>query len=104
VRELENLVERMVVLAGPRSELGVGDLPGPVRGGLPVAADEAGDGYEAARQRFDRIYFANLLRRHGGRVTDAARSAGLSRGHLHRRLRELELDPDAARRPNGPIE
>ena len=102
VRELENLVERMVVLAGPRSELGVGDLPADVRGGLPVAASETGDGYEGARQRFDRIYFANLLRRHGGRVTDAARSAGLSRGHLHRRLRELELDPDAVRRPADP--
>ncbi|MGB3970169.1 MAG: helix-turn-helix domain-containing protein, partial [Planctomycetota bacterium] len=98
VRELENLVERMVVLAGPRHELGVGDLPAEVRGGVPAAVADAADDYDAARLRFDRIYFANLLRRHGGRITEAAQAAGISRGHLHRRLRELGLDAGDARR------
>ncbi|MFN3244852.1 MAG: sigma-54-dependent transcriptional regulator [Planctomycetota bacterium] len=91
VRELENLLERMVVLAGARSELGATDLPGELRGsddaGAALAASD--DGYEAARARFDRLYFANLLTRAGGNVSEAARLAGISRGHLHRRLKEL---------------
>lgn len=96
VRQLENVVERMVVMAGGRGELGTGDLPPEVRGAT-AAAETEGDDYEAARTRFDRIYFENLLRRCGGSITEAAQRAGLSRGHLHRRLRELGCDAEAAR-------
>jgi two-component system, NtrC family, response regulator AtoC len=96
VRELENIVERMVVLAGPRLELGIADLPDEVRG--PDDPDQPGaSGYEAARRRFDRIWFTEMLQRHRGNVTDAAAAAGMSRGHLHRRLKELGLDAGGAR-------
>ena len=97
VRELENVVERMTVLAGARTELGVGDLP-PEVSGTAAVAEAAGDDYDAARARFDRLYFENLLRQHGGSITAAAQTAGISRGHLHRRLRELALDADRFRR------
>jgi AraC-like DNA-binding protein len=53
--------------------------------------------YEAARARFDRLYFTNLLMQSGGSITEAAQRAGLSRGHLHRRLRDLGCDATAAR-------
>lgn len=96
VRELENVVERMVVMAGARRELGIGDLPPEVRG-QDAAETAGGDDYEAARQRFDKVYFTNLLMRCGGSITEAAREAGISRGHLHRRLRELGCDATAAR-------
>ncbi|MFN9276525.1 MAG: sigma-54 interaction domain-containing protein, partial [Planctomycetota bacterium] len=100
VRELENLVERMVVFAGPRVELGVGDLPDDVLGRAAAAppADPSDDPYDAARLRFDRIYFTNLLQRCGGSITTAAERSGISRGHLHRRLRELDLDVETIRR------
>ncbi|HEX5054265.1 MAG TPA: sigma-54 dependent transcriptional regulator [Planctomycetota bacterium] len=97
VRELENVVERMVVLAGERTELGIGDLPRELRGPGDGPADAADDSYDAARARFDHIYFTNLLRRCGGSITEAAQRAGISRGHLHRRVRELGCDADAAR-------
>jgi len=93
VRELENLIERVVVLAGDRAELGVEDLPAELRSGDEAAAAMAAvdDGYEGARQRFDRLYFRNLLRRTDGNVSEAARVARLSRGHLYRRLKELDV-------------
>ncbi|MEY4831251.1 MAG: hypothetical protein RLZZ562_3047 [Planctomycetota bacterium] len=94
VRELENLTERMCVLAGDRDSLGLGDLPAEVRG--QGGGDESGD-YESARRRFDHAYFSALLVRSGGSVTEAARLAGISRGHLHRRMKELSIEPDAAR-------
>ena len=99
VRELENLTERMAVLAGDREVLGVGDLPAELRGLRPTEA--LGD-YEAARRQFDQAYFSALLVRSGGSITEAARLGGLSRGHLHRRLRELDLDANAARLLDAP--
>jgi two-component system response regulator HydG len=100
VRELENLTERMAVLAGDRVVLGTGDLPAELRGLLPVGDDD-GD-YEAARRRFDRAYFTALLVRCGGSITEAARSSGISRGHLHRRLRELRIEAGGARQLDVP--
>ena len=87
-------------MAGPRTVLGVGDLPPEVRGPGEPAGDAADDRYEAARLRFDRIYFTNLLMRCGGSITEAAQQSGISRGHLHRRLRELGCDAEAARQAN----
>ena len=84
-------------MAGPRHELGLGDLPDELRGPADDPARATGDDYEAARRRFDRIYFSNLLQRSGGSVTAAALQAGISRGHLHRRLKELDLDANLAR-------
>ena len=91
VRQLENAIERMVVLAGQRRELGIADLPAEMRSSEESEAAATDDGYEAARTRFDRLYFQNLLRRAGGNVTEAARLCGLSRGHLHRRMKELRV-------------
>ena len=84
----------MTVMAGDRDLLGSGDLPAEIRGLAPL--DDPGD-YEAARRRFDQAYFSSLLVRAGGNVTEAARLGGLSRGHLHRRLRELQIEAGAAR-------
>ncbi len=100
VRELENTVERMVVMAGTRTTLGIADLPSEVRGPLAGEAHSTDDHYEAARERFDRIYFTNLLMQCGGSITEAAQRAGISRGHLHRRLRDLGCDATAARQAN----
>lgn len=95
VRELENLVERMVVMSGGRAVLAAADLPAEIRG--TDADPDAPTDYEAARARFDRAYFTALLMRCGGSITEAAKRAGLSRGHLHRRLRELRTAVDVAR-------
>lgn len=97
VRQLENVIERMVVMAGERRELGLADLPPECRGDVAPPGDQAREDYETTRQRFDRIYFEGLLRACGGRITEAAHRAGISRGHLHRRLRELGCDTEALR-------
>lgn len=95
VRELQNVVERMAVMSGDRKTITVDDLPQELRAAVPSAAGERE--YEAAIARFDRSYFTSLLARWHGNVTEAARAAGLSRGHLHRRIRELDIDPASFR-------
>ncbi len=97
VRELENTIERMVALSGERTSLGLADLPAELGQEGDEASRQGNDNYEAARRRFDRIYFKNLLVECGGSITAAAQRAGISRGHLHRRLKELGTDIDAAR-------
>jgi DNA-binding NtrC family response regulator len=94
VRELENLTERMAVLAGDRKTLGFGDLPSEIRGDA-LAGEHARGDYDAARRHFDRAWFAALLERCDGSVTEAARQAGLSRGHMHRKIKELGLRTEA---------
>jgi two-component system nitrogen regulation response regulator NtrX len=45
-----------------------------------------------ARQRFEREYIAAVVAQHHGRIPDAARSLGIQRTNLYRKLRALRLD------------
>jgi DNA-binding NtrC family response regulator len=57
--------------------------------GLGAPADLRG-----ARAAFERQYFAVLLRRCDGNVSEAARVAGLTRTHFYNKLMELRLRPE----------
>jgi len=108
VRQLENALERAVVLARGE-EVGLADLPEEVGGGAllaetrggPIALGEALDvvagaltdvPYAEAKRRvlrdFDRAYAAQLLVQSGGNVSKAARRAGLDRSNFRRVLRK----------------
>ena len=51
-----------------------------------------------ARQRFEREYIAAVVAQHHGRIPDAAKSLGIQRTNLYRKLRELRRSkPDGAR-------
>jgi len=101
VRELQNVVERLAVLHREAAELGVDDLPEELRGSTtrvaPTAASIGQIPFQDALQSFEREYFVRLFGHTHGNVTEAARIAELSRGHLHRKVRQLGLDPEAYR-------
>jgi DNA-binding NtrC family response regulator len=44
-----------------------------------------------ARQRFEREYIAAVVAQHHGRIPDAAKSLGIQRTNLYRKLRALRL-------------
>ncbi len=102
VRELENLVERAVVLASG-DELGRAELPPALQPG-PVAEVDLGSltelAYAEARRlmlrTFERRYFSALLRRSSGNVTAAARAAGMDRSNFRRALKASGLRSPAA--------
>jgi two-component system nitrogen regulation response regulator NtrX len=57
-----------------------------------------------ARQRFEREYIAAVVAQHHGRIPDAARSLGIQRTNLYRKLRELRMakpDGGLVAKPNG---
>jgi len=96
VRELRNVVERAVVLA-EEEEIGPADLPTELsgsRGGLdPEEAALAELTFAEARQRvieaWERRFLRAALERHGGNVSATARTLGLHRQSLQKRLRSI---------------
>jgi DNA-binding NtrC family response regulator len=91
VRELQNVIERACALAdGPT--IRVRDLPEHVRGrGRPAPAVPGQDlplaeAREAWLRAFAQEYLTDLIRRHGGNISRAAKTAGIDRKTLHRLL------------------
>ncbi|MEN6627891.1 MAG: sigma-54 dependent transcriptional regulator [Candidatus Sumerlaeia bacterium] len=103
IRELENVLERAVVLSrGPLID--VGDLTLDLR---PGAEPGAGAGsahkesahrwpidYRQARDHFDREYLLNLVDLAGGNITRAAQLSGISRRNLYEKLEKVGLADD----------
>jgi two-component system response regulator AtoC len=97
IRELQNAIERACVLAdGPALRLR--DLGEHVRGrgrAAPAAASGAllpfRDAREAWLRAFTSEYLTDLLRQHGGNVSQAARTAGVDRKTLHRLLTKFGI-------------
>ncbi len=101
IRELRNVVERLVVLhAG--GTIGVDALPferneaTPSTSAAEVHTDYTGLPLKQAKERFERELIEAALARHDGNVTRAARDLGLERTHLHKRIRALGIGHDDA--------
>jgi DNA-binding NtrC family response regulator len=95
IRELRNVVERLLLLAGPQVEAG------DVRMALPAAqagsAQKIPDGAatEPLAQRvlaFERETVLAELERHGRHVTQTAKALGLERSHLYKKCQQLGID------------
>jgi DNA-binding NtrC family response regulator len=97
VRELQNVVRRAIAMT--RSPVaGVDDLPDEVvaAAGRAAGAEAGAVGFFAQRAdhvaRFEKQYLADLLTRHLGDVSAAAREARLPRGTLYRLMKGHGLD------------
>ena len=99
IRELRNLVQRMLVLGG-EGEVTVAE----VEEALRQSPAEAAIGTEQhpplfdlplreAREQFEREYLVFKLREAGGSVGKLAEAVGMERTHLYRKLRALGIDP-----------
>ncbi len=93
IRQLENTVERMVVLAR-RPRLEAGDIPEEiVRWREEKALAELGSySYRAAREQFDRRFLCEALRRHNGVISQVAEAIDMSRKNLYMKLEHLKID------------
>jgi two-component system nitrogen regulation response regulator NtrX len=99
IRELRNVVERLLLLAG--GEVGAED----VRLALPVSHANAraaaavssaeGDENGPLAQRvlaFERAQVLVELERHGRQITQTAKALGLERSHLYKKCQQLGID------------
>jgi two-component system nitrogen regulation response regulator NtrX len=102
IRELRNLVRRMLVLGG-EGEVTVAEVDEALRQSPAQPAAETADypplfdlPLREARERFERDYLVFKLREAGGSVGKLADAVGMERTHLYRKLRALGVDPKTA--------
>lgn len=99
IRELRNLVQRLLILGG-EGEVSVAEVEDALR--LSPAEPPQTETLQAgifemplreAREQFEREYLSYQLRKAGGSVGKLAESVGMERTHLYRKLRSLGIDP-----------
>ena len=113
VRELQNVVEHMVVLLEPGAEINPEDIPslgepittsGPAWTPADVSTEEP---YYAARDRlvaeFELRYLTQLVTRAGGNMSRAARTAAVDRTTLYRLMERHGLHRKLLTTPEGDL-
>ena len=106
VRELVNILHRAVAVA-KGAAITVDDLPAEVLGGpaaagagsanavvLPNASMRFKDAKAKVLDAFERQYLTDLISRHDGNISKAAREAGIDRRHLYRLLDKYGIETD----------
>jgi DNA-binding NtrC family response regulator len=95
VRELRNLVERIVILAAPGEDVlderEVGKLLPIGRKSEPSPAYEHGRKLSELVDEAERAIVVAALEAHGGVVAEAARSLGVERSNFHKKLKALGI-------------
>ena len=95
VRELKDLLEGLIQMT-PEPTISLRTLLDHVTLDAPDGLHPTlGVSLREARQRFEREYIAAVVAQHHGRIPDAAKSLGIQRTNLYRKLRALKLShPD----------
>ena len=90
IRELRNLVERMVVLSRGKT-LDISDIPAQVREKISDGGGEVKVDAELTVDEMEKRMIIQALEKTGGNRTKAAEKLGISRRTLHRKLNQYEL-------------
>ncbi len=100
VRELENIVERAVVLA-QGSSIDVRDLPSGAEGSVETFFEATHSGALPTLEDIERRYFKFVLDKTAGRKEKAAQILGINRRTLYRKEREYGLIDESADQTDG---
>jgi len=105
LRELRNIVERLVLLASEDTVSAEGVRLALPAGELAVVSETAGRhdlGQGTLEQRteaFERGVLLAEIRRHNFHMTNVARALGLERSHLYKKCQQLGIDLQSLRKP-----
>jgi len=106
VRELRNLVQRLLVM-GSADQVTLDEVESALGTTAPATAPATGQGtpgldfslpLREAREQFERLYLLRQLQEAGGSVGRLAKIVGMERTHLYRKLRDLGVDVKAVAR------
>ena len=93
IRELVNVLENAMIMCKGDS-ISVADLPGHLLHGgstMSMNSDHMVESYATAKEEFEKVYFKSLLQQSELNISKAAQVAGLSRQHLHLKLKKLGI-------------
>ena len=103
IRELENAIERAVILAEGQPRIELGDLPPEVRDARPAPASEpAAEEPILALAEVERRHILATLERLGDNRKATARALGIGENRLWRRLKSYGLVRTRDRGEGGP--
>jgi DNA-binding NtrC family response regulator len=96
VRELRNMVKRLLILGGPE-EISLSEVEAQLATDTAereplVKQDLLALPLREAREHFERAYLQQQLLLCGGKVGQLAKRVGMERTHLYRKLRSLGVD------------
>ncbi len=96
IRELRNLVNRLLILGGPE-EISLTEVESQLNAEAPegeplIKQDLLALPLREAREHFERAYLQQQLILCGGKVGQLAKRVGMERTHLYRKLRALGVD------------
>jgi len=98
VRQLKNLLERVLILGGDQKTIdaseiasGVGTEPDNSATGITLSAAVSGLPLREAREMFEREYLVAQINRFGGNISRTASFVGMERSALHRKLKSLNV-------------
>ncbi|MEJ6499990.1 MAG: sigma-54 dependent transcriptional regulator [Rhodobacterales bacterium] len=96
VRQLKNVIERVLILGPDRGEIDVEELPesnggGRSEGGMALPSSLATLPLREAREMFEREYLMTQINRFGGNISRTASFVGMERSALHRKLKSLNV-------------
>ncbi|MDF1854179.1 sigma-54 dependent transcriptional regulator [Pseudooceanicola sp.] len=96
VRQLRNVIERVLILGDGRDEIGVEELPKEEEktseeGRVVLSGALATMPLREAREAFEREYLLTQINRFGGNISRTAQFVGMERSALHRKLKSLNV-------------
>ena len=103
IRELRNIVERLLLLAGETVDAATVAMALPQKGGVAAGTGEGlggstGTGALADRvAAFERATLLAELERHQGHITNTAKALGLERSHFYKKCQQVGIDLKAER-------
>jgi two-component system nitrogen regulation response regulator NtrX len=95
-KELQKLLE-VLTSRVPGATIGLDDVLGNVKLDGQAAWFAVGGSLREARARFESEYIAAVLAQHHGRIPEAAKTLGIQRSNLYRKLRRLKVSRRGAK-------
>jgi two-component system nitrogen regulation response regulator NtrX len=91
VRELQNVMERIITMSGTRVTML--DIPEEIASAADLAVNRhSGSALREFRDRSERDFIVETLRRNLGNISQSALDLGVGRSYLHRRLSVLRIE------------
>ena len=97
VRQLKNVIERVLILGADKGEIAASEIPGDSQreevdeGRVVLSGSLATLPLREARELFEREYLLTQINRFGGNISRTANFVGMERSALHRKLKSLNV-------------